>query len=1421
MRRIWPGILAVCLFAPLSAIADKPLLLVTDSPYEVWQGNRTKVQVVVYSTEFNPVAGAQVFAGKTLVGSTDADGTLIFSHKPRGHFMLRATAEIQGEAASGQVRMEAYRRTTSFETANLFVYTDRGVYRPGEEVLVRSLAWRLRGEFKPIHKAEIEVSLHAPDGRPVTGGSMGSDAYGVSSTRLRVPEDALEGNYQLHVRYKGTQETARLRVERFKTPAIHIHHNLPRFIAPTTADLQVEVKLSYFTGGTPAHGSLEALVNWSGKKLFAQKLTIEKGKTLHFRLPLDTIRKVVPDRARFRVTLKAKDDFGRVDEVKRDILYAKKPYLAVADLDKDVYAKGETVNISVRLVDPDGVPVRGKALSLTGDGDKIKLTATTDDGGVAAFAFPMPDHQIQISVHSADVPQALIQRSVPYIAQKPMQAQLPKPVVKERKRTPIQITFDEGFVPVERVVHGDVVDYSGTIMGAFKIPIRRSRGRYAARGHFRAPAWGSMLITLYVAGKRPADRKKGRRPATVGLLTEGLSLTAHPDKELKVRLDGVPDKAAPRSEVRAQFSIRTAQNKKADSILGVLLVDRAILSLMDPLEKTPMDRFYNPTLKVLSTTGSDILTWPVVTRNWGPNQYDIALPPFGFNEGSRLYRTRSRRAKGMMKPKKSAPGLLGSSMDDDFDGAPMAEMAKEAPSSKADGAKMVKITRKKISIRAGAHSAGQRPAPQAKIVIRTDLPATAVWEPRLKTKGGKASLTFRLPESLTEQELIAVASDKRGGLALLRKTIKVTQPLFVRSDLPRTLTLGDKIQAGVLVNNTTGKPLSARVSIQAPGLKISPLSRQVAIPASGSAVAQFSIEAKKPGPSPYTVEARAGELSDGEKRTLDVRPRGIGIAQESVASLQRRKPYKAIIAREENEYVEAHLEIAFPTVVPALQEIEDLLQGSLWWADSHLATPLSAAQLERYLARHKPRHPLRKQLHTYLEQVAAWLPGAMNADGGTHWWRTGPGSQILSTAWALKLMAALRDADIAIPDPAIHAAVAYLHKQQQKDGLWSTNATAFWEGSTEKVRLQLGAQIFRSLAEAARVQKLGKERAFIEELSGRFAKYLDDGPDDPLTAAEAAHGLLSLERSRSKKELRGAARKRLMRAARRLMEMRKTSHWEPSWFHAYGGTIEATVTGLELLARLDPRGFESEIRAGLMYLLSTRKEWGMWHCPFGTAEALRAFTFLPPPKKEVPSVVSVRLGTAQIARVKIDPKDPYLSALRLRHLAFGSLLKAGTNDLTVTYDGRLEAPVRLIVRRWRSDALADAIPANWKDGPQLSRSLTPAKSPIGQPVVLKLTVDAKQETTPVRLVCPLPANTRPVADSLAALKKSPGVMAVDHTASGLSILLAGKKTHALSLKLEGLRTGTVELAPTRLYSTSRSDRWVATGTARLEVMEAQ
>jgi len=1407
--------LVVCLVlqASLPARAGSARLhLVTDSPYEIWRGSTTKVQVVVFGPRFRPVAGATVFAGSRRVGVTDRDGTLVFSHRPRGGFTLSARARLGGREAYGSVHMEAYRRTGSFESSNLFVYTDRGIYRPGETIHLRSLAWRLRGEFRPISGARLEVLLQDPGGRVVAGTALQTDPFGVAAGELDLPGDVAEGAYLLSVNYHGASEQARLRVERFRPPVIRIEHDLPRFIAPATADLQATVKLSYFTGGRPRGGRLSLRVLYADKQLHGTQVPISGQASYRLVVPLAPVRKAVPAGERFQVEISARDELSRHDRLVRDILYAARPYLAVPDLDKDVYASGEEVTLTVRLTDPDGIPVRGKRLELSGDDGRIKLTAVSDPGGVVLFRFTMPDHGIKVRVSAADVPEPLFHSDIPYLEQKPLRAHLPRPVVTEHRRIPIVVTFDEDFVPVERVVHGDITDYSGAITAGFKVRIRRKHGRYLARGSFRAPSWGSMLLTLYCAGQRREEVRHGRRPASVGLLTEGLSLTAHPDKQLRIKLDGVPDWARPRDRLQARFAVRDPRGRPTTAELGVMLVDRAVLSLLDPLEKTPMDRFYNPTLKVLSTTGSDILTWPVVSRNWGASLYDIALPPFGFQEGAPYYRHRRRYQAGGGPPaEKTMDGGVGSGQ---LSGSAIVKAPAAAPQREA------------VASRALARGRPGRPSPSRprppRIVIRTDLPATALWEPRLVAYRGRAALEIKLPETLGQSELIVVASDRRGGVGLLRRVVKLTQPLLVQSDLPRVASAGDRLQVGVLVRNTTGDKLTAEVSLEGEGLGIHPARRQVEIPARGATRANFTISPGEPGPHHYTASARATveisqrqpgqnvggptyQLADAERRLLEVRPRGNGRLEEVAAVLTGKRPFARTITRAPGEYLEAHLEVAFPTIVPALQEIGQLLDHSAWWSDGMLATSLAACAVEAYLARHRPRDPLRQRLRAYLAGMAGGLRHEINPDGGFAWWRTGSRSNLLATTTALRFMAALADADLAVPRELVVRSVEYLKTRLRPDGLWPIDDIAFWEGRTEKVRLQVSAQVFRALAEALPLLPGNQHRAWLSEVAGRFGKYLEN-PVDPLTAAEAALGLYAFE-SKGRR-LPKQARRRLLAAARRLLELRRRSHWEPSWFHAYGGTIEATEAALELLARLDRRAFAAELRQGLLYLLSTRGEWGQWHCPFGTATALRAFTLLPPPRREVASRVVVKVGDKVIARVKVNPRDPFLSAVRLRHLQLGPYLQEGDNQVRVSYSGRLEAPLRLVVRRFGSGSARPQATA----GLSVSRTLEPAAPRSGHPLQMHLAVDARKVPGELLLEVPLAANTGLDRDALDNLRRSPGVLAVRSKDDGLELLLQGGKERRLQVALLAGQGGRAELPAVQVRSLLRPEL-VASSTA--------
>ena len=89
-----------------------------------------------------------------------------------------------GKRHVGQVGFEAYQRTASFESARLYAYTDRGVYNPGQTILIRAIAWRLRGDYTPIAGEEIELHLLDEDQRIVGGGILQTSNYGTASFEM-------------------------------------------------------------------------------------------------------------------------------------------------------------------------------------------------------------------------------------------------------------------------------------------------------------------------------------------------------------------------------------------------------------------------------------------------------------------------------------------------------------------------------------------------------------------------------------------------------------------------------------------------------------------------------------------------------------------------------------------------------------------------------------------------------------------------------------------------------------------------------------------------------------------------------------------------------------------------------------------------------------------------------------------------------------------------------------------------------------------------------------------------------------------------------------------------------------------------------------------------------------------------------------
>ncbi|AFZ22970.1 large extracellular alpha-helical protein [Cylindrospermum stagnale PCC 7417] len=88
---------------------------------------------------------------------------------------------------------------------------------------------------------------------------------------------------------------------------------------------------------------------------------------------------------------------------------------------------------------------------------------------------------------------------------------------------------------------------------------------------------------------------------------------------------------------------------------------------------------------------------------------------------------------------------------------------------------------------------------------RKDFQALAYYNGSVITDAeGKAIITFKLPDDLTTWRVMAVATDGNLRFGNGEKTFITTKPLLTNAILPQFARIGDRIQAGLSVTNTTG-----------------------------------------------------------------------------------------------------------------------------------------------------------------------------------------------------------------------------------------------------------------------------------------------------------------------------------------------------------------------------------------------------------------------------------------------------------------------------------------------------------------------------------------------------------------------------------------------------------------------------------------
>ena len=1003
------------------------------------------------------------------------------------------------------------------------------------------------------------------------------------------------------------------------------------------------------------------------------------------------------------VTLEVKDTEGREDSVDREMRYAENPYVAVLEMDKDQYTTGDPVEIVAKLSDLDHAPLRDRAVALV-VGEQ-RLEGRTDTGGMAHFSLRMPDTTVSVELFVPGVDQAVASGQLTWAAPKAMRSHIATPVLRERVQAEVVVHFPAGIEPAEAVVHMDVIDTSGALVNAVLLPVGREDGKPVARGRFDAPSWGSMLLTFFALG-RPPEASGGDGPPhhALGLLTEGQNLVVQPDRTLEITLKGWPESAKPGAEIEWETHVADAQGRPVRASVGAAIVDRRVLALKDPLEITPMDQLYRPELRTMSTTGSKILSWPVVSRNWGERVHDVALPPFPYLDGGRL-RARSGRSGGA-DPEPS-PDVDADGVMDELD-APVHSLEPPPPPQASQPSMM--------PARPGPSAPPEPPAAPA-ITIRTRFPETSLWEPLL-TADPAVTVRAVLPEAIAEQELIVVASDASGGIGVHRARVRVSQPLYVQLDLPDVLHVGETLAVPAIVRNGTDAPLTLTITAAGRGVVIEAPSAPLTLAAGATGAAWLKLRAESAGPVTLDVQAASGTVGDRIQRTVHAAPEGVAEVTLHRARLTGGSVELTWTVPEGVES-DATLRVLFPSVTTAFLDAAGLAER-VGKDPFGLATDLlSAALVLRYAAHRDMASAPLDQLHTLVSAALPRIEQAQRTDGAFTWWRSGAPSPYV-TAWVLEGLLAARRVPLPVSAAVIRAAAEYLTTALDADGLIQVADIAWWEGDTRAVREGLTAEVADVLSQIPAGERSQAVRDVLEKLTPALRTMVSRSAPEPLSAGRALTALLR-EAAITADEARAAIRA--------LLERRDRGHWEPSWFHAYGGRVEATAAVLAAMHALDPAAFATEKRDAVAWLLSTREAWGQWHNERGTATTIRALLAVGAPAGEVGGTVAIHLDGELLREVAIRADDPLISALELSHLALKPGLRPGRHTVEVRYDGDLAPAVVLAARSWRRGAQAVA-----RAGGVVVRTRAPDELRVGEAGELRVTLELADSTTPATIL---------------------------------------------------------------------------------------
>lgn len=336
------------------------------------------------------------------------------------------------------------------------------------------------------------------------------------------------------------------------------------------------------------------------------------------------------------------------------------------------------------------------------------------------------------------------------------------------------------------------------------------------------------------------------------------------------------------------------------------------------------------------------------------------------------------------------------------------------------------------------------------ITVREIFRDTAFWKADVHTDNqGKAEISVTLPDNMTTWVVRAraVTADSRVGSATAE--VRVNLPFFVRLHTPAFFTAGDKAVLNAVVHNSTDQHLAAEVTLsKAKGLQVnSPLTQKVDLPAKGQAVVSWQVVVPLDSRRvDLEVQASAGNYHDATRPTLTLLPDG-GIPVFAYTTVQavgtggvlfkKGSVREFVLPPKDASHYKLRLNLAASLTASVAARLNAKPQEPSECVPSNAFALMRDAAILRMRATLYAKAPQNDSAKTDAAKRLQALLNYQHTDGGWGWCNDSVHSDVMPTAYALDALQAARAAGLPvdasqISRPAEFVSQALVRPQRRK-----------------------------------------------------------------------------------------------------------------------------------------------------------------------------------------------------------------------------------------------------------------------------------------------------------------------------------------------------------------------------------------------------